>query len=75
MGESKRMVGIGMIGVGRWANAHGDAARRSDRLRIVNCYARTEQSRTDYQQRYDLASTADSLDELLADQTVEAVVI
>ena len=69
------MFGIGMIGLGRWANAHGDAAARSDRVRIVSCFARTEAARDDYQRRYGVDRTAGSIDELLSDPDVHGVVI
>jgi predicted dehydrogenase len=68
-------VGIGMIGLGRWANAHGDAATRSDKVRIVNCFARTPETRSDYQQRYNVTADSKSIEELLSDPAVEGVVI
>lgn len=67
--------GIGMIGLGRWANAHGEAAARSGVVRIVNCFARTPETRADYQQRYEVPSASGSIEELLADPAVEGVVV
>lgn len=67
--------GIGMIGLGRWANAHGDAARRSDTVRIVNCFARTPETRADYQHRYSVPAASESIEQLLDDPAVEGVVI
>lgn len=67
--------GIGLIGLGRWANAHGDAAQRSERVRIVNCFARTPETRADYQQRYEVPNASPSIEELLSDPAVEGVVI
>jgi predicted dehydrogenase len=67
--------GIGMIGLGRWSNAHGDAAARSDRVRIVNCFARTPETRAHFRQRYDVAAESASIEELLADPAVSGVVV
>jgi predicted dehydrogenase len=41
-------VGLGIVGLGRWANAHAGGAARSDSVRIVNCFARTPETREAY---------------------------
>ena len=68
-------VGLGIIGLGRWANAHAHAARRSDSVRFVSCFARTESTRQRFATDHDVAATAASIGELLADPAVEAVVV
>lgn len=69
------LVGLGIIGVGRWADAHAAAAARSSEVELVNCHARSEQSRSEFSRRHGVASVAASVDELLADPAVQAVVV
>ena len=33
-------VGVGVVGLGRWAKVLADAVRKSDRLKIANCFSR-----------------------------------
>src|SRR3990170_8171119 len=68
-------IGLGIIGVGRWARAHAGAAARSSVVQIVNCYSRSPQNREAYRNTFGIAGTADSLQELLADPQVEAVIV
>lgn len=64
-----------MVGLGRWAVAHAEAVARSDLVRIVNCYARNAGARDEYRSRHAVPVAAGSLEALLADPAVEAVVI
>lgn len=68
-------VGLGIVGLGRWADAHSSAAARSSRVRFVNGFARSEESRRSFAERSGVPATAGSFDELLDDPAVEAVVI
>lgn len=68
-------VGLGIVGLGRWANAHAQAAARSDSVEIVNCHSRSPEGRAGFQQRYEISRTSASLDELLTDEGVEAVIV
>lgn len=68
-------VGLGIVGVGRWAAAHVAAARRSGKVEIVNCYSRTARSREAFSREHGVGTASGSLDELLADPAVEAVVV
>ena len=68
-------VGLGIVGLGRWANAHAGAAARSESVRIVNCYARTEETRRAYAAAHAVERTAASFEALVADPAVEAVVV
>lgn len=69
------MIGLGVVGLGRWANAHAAAAARSDEVEFVNCFARSEESRRAYQEAHGVASTAQSVEELIDDPAVDAVVV
>jgi predicted dehydrogenase len=68
-------VGLGILGVGRWAAAHAGAAARSESVRIVNCFARTPQARDAYAEAHGLDRTAESIEALLSDPAVEAVIV
>ena len=38
-------VRVAAVGLGRWAKVLADAIKRSDRLRLVNCFSRSDKSR------------------------------
>lgn len=69
------MIGLGIIGLGRWSNAHASAATRSDRVRFVNCHARTAASRDRFVDAHRLDRSSSSVAELLSDPAVDAVVV
>ncbi len=68
-------VGIGIVGLGRWARAHGAAAGRTDTARFVSCFSRDAERRTAFADEFALESSADSYEALLADPAVEAVIV
>ena len=67
-------VRVAAVGLGRWAKVLADAIKRSDRLRIVNCFSRSEKSREAFAQQYG-CRTAKSYEELLHDTEVEGFII
>jgi len=67
-------VGLGLIGLGWWGSELADAVDRGGAGRVVTCFARSEDSRADFSARHQ-CRTATSLDELLSDPEVEAVLI
>jgi 1,5-anhydro-D-fructose reductase (1,5-anhydro-D-mannitol-forming) len=67
-------VRVAAVGLGRWAKVLADAIKRSDRLRIVNCFSRSEKSREAFAQQYS-CRTAKSYEELLNDAEVEGLII
>ena len=67
-------VRVAAVGLGRWAKVLADAIKRSDRLRLVNCFSRSEKSRDAFAQQYG-CRTAKSYEELLADPEVEGLII
>jgi predicted dehydrogenase len=69
------VIGLGIVGLGRWANAHAAAAARSDQVELVNCFARSEESRWRFIDANGLAVAARSLEELIADPAVDAVIV
>jgi predicted dehydrogenase len=68
---AKDPVRVAAVGLGRWAKVLADAIKRSDRIRIVNCFSRSEKSREAFAQQYG-CRTAKSYEELLDDAEVEA---
>jgi len=75
IGNERDPVGLGIVGLGRWADAHAGAAARSADVRFVNGHARSEASRERFSDRHGFSAGASTFDGLLADPAVEAVVI
>lgn len=67
-------VRVASVGLGRWARTLADAIQRSDRLRIVSCFSRSEKSRELFSTQVG-CRIADSYAELLKDPEVEGVLI
>ena len=67
-------VRVASMGLGRWANVLADAALRGGKIRLVSCFSRTAEKRGAFMERYG-AREADSLDALLNDDEVEAVIL
>ncbi len=68
-------TGLGIIGTGRWADAHAEAAARSNEVKIVNCFSRSPEKRSAYASRHGFERVSDSIEALLADDGVEAVIV
>lgn len=68
-------VGLGIVGLGRWAGAHAAAAARSEQVRIVNCHSRTAETREAFAHAHRVDRTAGSFEALLADGDVEALIV
>ncbi|MBI4522795.1 MAG: Gfo/Idh/MocA family oxidoreductase [Deltaproteobacteria bacterium] len=67
-------VKLGILGLGRWAKVLADAIQRSSRLRIVNSFSRSEESRQEFSLKY-RCRVAKSYTDLLNDPEVEGVII
>lgn len=68
-------VGVGLVGLGRWAGAHAGAAARTDSVRIVSCFSRDADRRAAFAAEHGVDRAAPSFDDLLADPEVEALVV
>ncbi len=68
-------VGIGIVGTGRWSRAHAAAAQRSASVQVVSCFSRSAEKRAALRHEFAIPGDADSLEGLLADPAVEAVVV
>ena len=68
-------VGVGLVGLGRWSNAHAAAASRTESVRVVSGFSRDPERRKEFASAHGLDNMADSYEALLADDRVEAVVI
>ncbi|HEY7301021.1 MAG TPA: Gfo/Idh/MocA family oxidoreductase [Xanthobacteraceae bacterium] len=64
---------VAALGIGWWSDVLADAAVRSGKLQIIACYTRSEEKRSSFAAKYG-ARAAASYDELLADDTIEAVI-
>lgn len=68
-------IGLGIVGLGRWSNAHASAASRSDLVRFVSCFSRTPERRAEFAGRHGVDRAAASFEELLSDPEVEGIVL
>jgi predicted dehydrogenase len=65
----------GVIGTGGIASDFCDSLQRSSRCRVVNVCGTSAAKARDFAQRWSIHASASSLDEMLADKTVEAVYV
>ncbi len=67
-------VRVAVVGLGRWAKVLADAAAKSDRLKIANCFSSSEKNRDAFSRQYGCRA-ARSYAELLNDPEIEGVVV
>ena len=65
---------LGIVGLGRWAKVLTRAVAKSDKLKIVAGYSRTEDKRRAFQQEFGIAGVPD-MKTLLSDQDIRGVII
>jgi predicted dehydrogenase len=70
---SQEPIRVASIGMGWWSDVLADAASRSDRIEIVACYTRSPDKRRAFAEKYGCRAAA-SYEEVLADESVEAIV-
>ncbi len=68
-------VRLAPIGLGRWARVLGRAAQRGDLIELRSCFSRSEAKRAAFQDEFGVPKAASSLDDLLADDEIEGVMI
>lgn len=68
-------AGIAIVGLGRWAHAHANAAARTDAVDVVSCFSRNEDRCTAFAGEFGVPRIARSFHDILADPAVEGVVI
>jgi predicted dehydrogenase len=71
--ESNR-INVGIVGLGRWAKVLTRASLKSDLIRIVAGFSRSEEKRTAFQNELGVAAVPD-LAAMLADPAIDGVVI
>src|SRR5688572_8689167 len=67
-------VKVGIVGLGRWARVLARAAAKSDKLKIVAGYSRSEEKRSAFQQETGVRAVPD-LKTLLADPELKGVIL
>jgi UDP-N-acetyl-2-amino-2-deoxyglucuronate dehydrogenase len=67
-------VRVAAVGLGRWANVLATAYGRSDEVRLVSCFSRSEDKRTAFAERHGCAHDG-SYAALLARDDVDAVIV
>jgi len=71
---SAHPVKVGIVGLGRWAKVLTRAARKSNHLKIVAGYSRSEEKRNAFQQEMGMPTTP-TLEALLADPEIRGVIL
>jgi predicted dehydrogenase len=68
-------VRLASNGLGRWARVLARGAQRGTVIELSNCYSRSAESRSAFQEEFGVPKTASSLDELLSDPEIEGVLV
>ena len=67
-------VKLGIVGLGRWAKVLTRAVAKSDKLKIVSAYSRSEEKRAAFQQEFGIAAAPD-MKTLLSDPEIKGVIL
>ena len=67
-------VNVGIVGLGRWAKVLTRAAAKSEKIKIVAGYSRSEEKRHTFQGEMGIPS-AQSMEALLGDSSIEGVIL
>ncbi len=68
-------VRLAPVGLGRWAAVLARGALRGDVIELASCFTRSRERRAAFCEEFGIPRSASSYDELLADDTIEGVVI
>ncbi len=71
---SDQPIGVGVVGLGKWAEVIGPGIRDTAGIEIAACYTRTPEKREDFARRYG-CDAVESYEDLLAHPGVDAVAI
>jgi predicted dehydrogenase len=71
---ASNQVRVGIVGLGRWAKVLTRAAQKSDALKIVAGFSRTEEKRAEFEREFGVAAAPD-LAALLADPAIAGVIL
>jgi predicted dehydrogenase len=74
MSSAQYPVKVGIVGLGRWAKVLTRAAAKSDKIRIVAGYSRSEEKRVAFQQETGVPSVPD-ISTMLADAAIRGVIL
>ncbi|HSF87033.1 MAG TPA: Gfo/Idh/MocA family oxidoreductase [Acidimicrobiia bacterium] len=68
-------VRLAPIGLGRWARVLARGAQRGDVIELHSCFSRSPEKRAAFQEEFGVPKAAATLDELLADEDIEGVIV
>jgi predicted dehydrogenase len=71
---SVEAVKVGIVGLGRWAKVLARAAAKSDQLKIVAGYSRSEEKRQAFERDFRIPAVG-SLEAMLADRSIAGVIL
>jgi len=66
-------VKVACVGMGWWSDVLADAIKRSDKLKIVACFSRSDEKRRAFAAKYGCAA-APSFEAILSDRQIEAII-
>ena len=66
-------VKVACIGMGWWSDVLADAVTRSDKLKIVTCFTRSQDKRQAFAEKYGCRPAA-SYEEILKDPAIDAII-
>src|SRR5665811_793768 len=66
-------VNVACIGMGWWSDVLADAITRSDKLKIVACFTRSEDKRQAFAAKYG-CKAAPSYEAILEDRSIDAII-
>ena len=72
---SENKVRLASVGLGRWARVQARGAQRGNVIELVSCFSRNEARREQFQSEFGIPRGAASMEELLADDEVEGILL
>ena len=66
-------VRVASLGMGWWSDVLADAIQKTNKLKIISCYSRSEEKRNSFSKKYN-CNSASSYEEILEDDSVEAII-
>jgi predicted dehydrogenase len=71
---SEKPVKVGIVGLGRWAKVLARAAAKSDKLKIVSGYSRSEEKRNAFAKEIGIPAAA-SMESMLSNPEIQGVIL
>ena len=66
-------IRVASLGLGWWSDVLADGIIKADGIEVVSCFTRSKDKREAFAKKYN-CSYADSYEQLLADDTIDAII-